>query len=592
MEYIVCALSIILIVILYSNYKEKRMLKNTIKTQLNQIEKLNKKVKITEQERDDVKKQAVSYVNDIQQLTEKIKISENERDCYKKQNVSYAIEMQKLTQSLEEVQAKLDFYSNIEEASTNLNATQDVEAGQHLLEQATQQIKTARIHQESPESLYGNNEDRTETLLDNEQAFACAEMEHTRDNFFITGKAGTGKSFLLDVFRNTTEKSYLVLAPTGIAALNVRGLTLHSVFGYDNLEKLRVDMISAETLKIKSETHSTLQRVSTIIIDEISMVRVDILDKINRILKIINNNDLPFGGKQLLLFGDLFQLPPVVKSKEKEYLLDQYGGIHFFFANAYKTGNFRFFELTINHRQKDDAKYFSLLNRIREGKVTAEDIATLNTRITKDISIYDRFITLLPKKADVEYINQHRIAQLDSVGYTYEAKIVLDKYPDKKHNLETSFPIAQSLFLKKGALIMMVANDPEHRWVNGTLGIVNSLTNESISVAIDGRTYDIYPCDFTEQEITYKDGVIQYEDVLKIVQYPLVPAYAITVHKSQGQTFQNIVCDINQCFANGQAYVALSRCQSLNGLHLSKAISGSSIHVDKDVLNFYQSQTK
>lgn len=373
--------------------------------------------------------------------------------------------------------------------------------------------------------------------------------------------------------------------------MNVGGATIHSTFGYDNLENLSLDMISQKTLRLKSEKQLILQRVSTIIIDEISMVRVDTLEKIDKILKIINNNDVPFGGKQLLLFGDLFQLPPIAKLPEREYLLDRYGGIHFFFSNAYKAGNFRFLELTINHRQKDDAEYFALLNRIREGKATTEDINTLNTRVVKDTSIYDRFTTLLPKKADVESINQHRIAQLDSIGYTYNAKVVLDKYPNKNHNLEAIFPIAHSLYLKKGALVMMVANDAEHRWVNGTLGIISSLTNNSISVAIDGRTYDIPPCDFTEQEITYEDGVIRYEDVLRIVQYPIVPAYAITIHKSQGQTFQNIVCDVNQCFANGQAYVALSRCASLNGLHLSRPISGASIRVDKDVLNFYRSYT-
>ena len=466
----------------------------------------------------------------------------------------------KLKEQLDVARRELEFYKNIEEDSAKLNT----------------------------QSYKGSTEEREKNQLDSEQLFALEKMEHSSNNFLVTGKAGTGKSFLLDAFRNTTNKKHAVLAPTGIAALNVKGATLHSVFGYKNLVELDVDRISERNVGLSDEKRLVLKTVGTIIIDEISMVRADTFDKIDRILKVINHSELPFGGKQILLFGDLFQLPPVTKGEEYNYLFDRYGGVYFFCSDAYKNGNFGFMELTVNHRQKEDAEYFSLLNRIRDGSVTHSDIKVLNSRVVKDESVFDRFTTLLPTKAEVEKLNRYHIDQLNSESFTYSAKIVLDKRKNKNQNLEKVFPIVASLCLKKGALIMMVANDPEHRWVNGTLGIVKQLTNDRILVAINKQICEIHPMDFTEQEITYVDGKITYEDILKIKQYPIVPAYAITIHKSQGQTYQNIVCDIDRCFASGQAYVALSRCASLNGLHLKKPISGASIRVDRSVVDFYR----
>ena len=474
--------------------------------------------------------------------------------------------LQSLKAELDETNRKLDFYKNIEEDSGNLNSSDNKPLPAAQAEEVTNQIN----------------------LLDSEQAYACSEMENSNANFFITGKAGTGKSFLLDTFKNTTEKSHIVLAPTGIAALNVSGATLHSTFGYYNLVHLPIDQINEDTIRLKSEKKLLLQDISTLIIDEISMVRADTFEKIDRILKALNHSTAPFGGKQILLFGDLFQLPPVVKAEEHKYLYDTFGGIYFFCSNAFKAGNFRFLELSINHRQKDDAVFFSLLNRIRDGSVSDADMDILNKRATGDPSVYDRFTTLLPTKAEVERLNQHHLNQLDSPSFSYHAKIILDKYPDKTHHLESIFPILKTLQLKKGALVMMVANDSDHRWVNGTLGIINKLTHNSIFVSIDKRTYEVHPLSFTEQEIHYENRKISYEDVLEVSQFPLVPAYAMTIHKSQGQTYKNIVCDIERCFANGQAYVALSRCASLDGLHLKAPVNRASIHVDHTVLEFYQ----
>lgn len=467
-------------------------------------------------------------------------------------------ENEKIKNVLKEAERERDFYKNITADSEKLNAP----------DESHHTIDTAQ--------------------LDPEQRAVFEEMESSNVNFFITGKAGTGKSFLLDSFKKQTAKEHIVLAPTGIAALNVGGTTIHSAFGYYNLVNLDIDAISDITIRLKSEKRMVLKRVSTIIIDEISMVRADTFDKIDRILKVINNCNLPFGGKQLLIFGDLFQLPPVAQPKEREYLYDRYGGEYFFCADAYKQSNFQFRELTINHRQEDDMAYFELLNRVRDGSSTAADIELLNTRVTQDSSVYDRFTALLPTKAEVEAMNRNRIRQINSPEHTYHAIITHNKYPNLNHSLESLFPIHKILRLKKGVLVMMVTNDPERRWVNGTLGIVSEFAPNHITVAINGRLYDIQPAEFSEYEVIYENRKLKYDMILGVMQYPIIPAYAITIHKSQGQTYQNIICDIDRCFADGQAYVALSRCARLNGLHLKSPISRASIRVNRSVLDFYQ----
>ena len=535
---------------------------------------------------------------------------------------SLSEENKDLRKELLDLRKKLNFYANIEEAAENLNVQEDTDEREKLLKRAAEQILANRERKKEQrpkraEEAGSSNEqskktgtstslqpDRTEAdveaedtdesapLLDEEQSLASDYMDTTHENVFVTGKAGTGKSFLLDVFRNTTDKSHVVLAPTGIAALNVKGATLHSTFGYFNLVNLRVEEISSSTLRLKSEKQAVLRRVSTIIIDEISMVRADTFDKIDRILKVINKNDEPFGGKQMLIFGDLFQLPPVTKGQEYDYLYDRYGGVFFFHSDAYKAGNFKFIELTKNHRQKGDQKFFEILNRIREGIATDDDIALLNTRFSPEEDIYeDRFVSLFPTKAEAERVNREHINQLESKEFIYRAKTLLDKYPNKNKNFESTFPIVNELRLRLGASVMMVANDPEHRWVNGTLGIVEKLTEDTIYVSFGkDRTFEIHQFEFDEQEVTYANGVISYEKVYSVSQYPVVPAYAITIHKSQGQTYRDVACDIDRCFASGQAYVALSRCASLAGLHLKSRITPTSIKVDREVLDFYREQ--
>ncbi|MBQ7251622.1 MAG: AAA family ATPase [Kiritimatiellae bacterium] len=386
-------------------------------------------------------------------------------------------------------------------------------------------------------------------------------------------------------------KANIVLAPTGIAALNVKGATLHSTFGYDNLVKLDVEDITDKTIRLKSEKRNVLKRVKTIIIDEISMVRADTFDKIDRILKAINGSAQPFGGKQMLVFGDLFQLPPVTKGKEYEYLLDRYGGVFFFHSDAYKSGNFKFIELTENHRQKGDQEFFGILNRIREGTATDTDIERLNTRYTPNGSMDGRYIALFPKKEEAERVNRNHMDQLESKEFVFEAETILDKNSNKNESIRNVFPINEELRLRLGANVMMVANDPEGRWVNGTVGIIKELSKDKIVVSFGkGKNYEVQPLNFDEQEIAYSGGRITYETVYRVMQYPIVPAYAITIHKSQGQTYDNVMCDIEGCFASGQAYVALSRCASLKGLHLKSRITPASIKVEHEVLDFYRSQ--
>lgn len=486
-----------------------------------------------------------------------------------------------LKKELEDIKKKLSFYTDIEEDSLKLNSKENTEHYSELVKDASKQIK---------EKLSLDIE--SENILDEEQDAALRSMLNSNNNFFITGKAGTGKSFLLDVFRYCSQKKFIVLAPTGIAALNVHGLTLHSALGYSNLVNLKIEKINSKSIHLNSEKRMLLNSADIIVIDEISMVRADTFEKIDRILQAISGNKAPFGGKQVLLFGDLFQLPPITKPAEYEFLKKKFGGKHFFYSNAYKTGNFNFIELTINHRQKDDARFFELLNRVRDGSIQENDIDLLKSRILRDESAYDRYTTVLPKKADAEAINEDHMMRLDPPEYCYNLKIIYDKYPDRKHNWESLFPVRFHLRLRKGALIMMVANDPQKHWVNGTLGIIKDLSPETIHVAINGITYEVHPEQFTEQEATFQDDEIKYEDVLKISQYPLVPAYAITIHKSQGQTYNNVICDIEQCFDDGQAYVALSRCTSLEGLHIRGEISKSSIRVDHEVVTFYQSQKR
>ena len=481
--------------------------------------------------------------------------------------------IQQLAQSLEESQnnyqdlkKQLEFFTKIKSDSTELNADTPV-----------RQISSATtVTTEEP--VPG---------LDREQKAAYDVVMNTSENVFITGKAGTGKSYLLRTLVNDITKKTVVLAPTGIAALNVQGATLHSTFGYGNLVDLDIDQIAADTIRLKSEKKKLLTKVETIIIDEISMVRSDVFTKIDRILQVLNNSDEPFGGKQMVIFGDLFQLPPIAKKTELQFLIDRFGGRHFFHSPSYDAAGFHLFELTINHRQKDDVAFFELLNRVREGSANRDDIAILNERADADISAERRITKLFSHKADAERVNSEELAKIQAKEYIFPCEIQYSKKDLTQNAIDDLFPITAHLRLKLGALVMMVTNDRNQRWVNGTLGLISSINENEIKVTIDGYEYEIHRERFQQSEAVYENGRISYQITCEVVQFPVILAYAITIHKSQGMTYKKIGCDINKCFEPGQAYVALSRCTNLDGLYLLDRVMLHSLHVDSEVAEFY-----
>lgn len=508
---------------------------------------------------------------------------------------------------------QLEFYTEIKSDSANLNEQISEDEDNLLIEKLLQKISndsvqgsntTALIPQNFKENTLNHeyvnsnemkisNDGRSlmldDDILDTEQKAAFELMQNTNENILITGKAGTGKSFLLKLFAKQPCKPTIVLAPTGIAAMNIQGATIHSAFGYNNLNNLSLEDINENNIKLKSEKIQVLKQVEVIIIDEISMVRSDTLEKMNKILQVFNHSDELFGGKQIILFGDLFQLPPIANSEEVKYLQNTFGGIYFFNSNAFIKGKFKFVELTINHRQKDDTAYFEVLNRIRLGQVLPDDLNLLNTRFCKNQDEIRRVIRLFPTKSDAEQVNKKELAKIPGKEYVYQSKLI-SNVSNMTINIDKAFPVTEALKLKLGALVMMVANDVDKKWVNGTLGIVSALGDDLIKVTIDGFEHEIHPAMFTQEEAIYKEGKISYETICEVWQYPVVLAYAITIHKSQGMTYKKLACNIEDCFSPGQAYVALSRCSSLEGLHLLKPVNVNIISAEMDVKDFYCKQ--
>lgn len=413
--------------------------------------------------------------------------------------------------------------------------------------------------------------------LDSEKQAIYDLMEHSNSNLFITGKAGTGKSFLLKYFRQNTTKNALYTAPTGISALNIEGVTLHRALGFQNLQENHSVSISKNQRRI-------LKEIDTIVIDEISMVRVDTFNKINYIFQEVMSNSEPFGGKQVIVLGDLFQLPPVANKKETDFLTDKYGGIYFFNAPAYERGNFKFCELKNIYRQSE-AQFIDILNRAREGNVQNKDIEKLNEKYVEEVPA--RVVQVVAKKEDASRVNEINLEMVPSALHVYEAE-----FPDGMEDIkENDFPCSFTLELKEGALVMMIANDLEHdRWVNGTLGIVSKLKSDFIEVTINGIPYTISKKSFSTYKCEYNSETkrLEYIEDKTVIQFPVILAYAITIHKSQGMTYQRIACNLDNCFAPGQAYVALSRCADFNELYLTSMVSIGSFFTDGNLVDFYK----
>ena len=420
-------------------------------------------------------------------------------------------------------------------------------------------------------------------------------ITHTRQSVFLTGKAGTGKSTFLKYICNHTKKKYVVLAPTGIAAINAGGVTLHSFFKLPFRPMLPDDPDLSlshgrifELFKYPKEKRKIIAEVDLIIIDEISMVRADIIDCVDRILRVYSGNmRLPFGGKQLLFVGDVFQLEPVVPSDQKEILSLFYASPFFFSARVFKDINLVPIELQKVYRQTDSV-FINILDRIRNNAARKQELDTLNGRYFPSFEPQneDMYITLATRRDQVDFINEKKLAELPGEEYVSVGKIEGD-FP------ESSLPTQLNLSIKEQAQVIFIDNDYERRWVNGTIGMVSGIDeNGNVYVLLEsGVEHLVEPTSWRNYKYKYneKEKRIEEEIVGTFEQLPIRLAWAITVHKSQGLTFSRVVVDLTGgVFAGGQTYVALSRCTSLEGLVLKSKISSRDIFIRKEIVEFSQ----
>lgn len=398
-------------------------------------------------------------------------------------------------------------------------------------------------------------------------------VEKTDMSLFLTGKAGTGKTtFLREVVRYTKKKC-IVLAPTGIAAVNAGAMTIHSFFQFGLGPFVQGVIEPKSDFRINKSKLELIRHLQLLIIDEVSMVRADLMDHIDVELRRIRRNSKPFGGVQLLMIGDLQQLPPIAHGGEDELLRQYYKTLYFFSSAALKSMKYSCIELKNVYRQTD-RHFIDILNHARDCTLTSQDISDLNARYIPGFSPKpeDGYIRLMTHNRQVDYVNETELEKLDSKPYTFVAAVT-GTFP------EESYPTADSLTLKKGAQVMFIKNDPERRFINGTLGEVKSIDKNSIAVRLaeSGTVINVEPMEW--QNIRYQfdeeSKEISSKQIGRFKQYPLKAAWAITVHKSQGLTFDKAIIDVHAAFSPGQAYVALSRCRTLDGLVLSSPVSAS-----------------
>lgn len=425
-------------------------------------------------------------------------------------------------------------------------------------------------------------------------------IQHTNKNVFLTGKAGTGKTTLLKKILSTTHKNTVVVAPTGIAALNAGGVTIHSFFqlpfaGYiptadfknsDNGLYFETKQTITRHFKMPQSKQTVIKNLELLVIDEVSMLRADLLDAMNEMLQFVRRSNLPFGGVQILFIGDLWQLPPVVKHADWQVMKQFYSGIYFFNAWVMQQTQPVYIELKKIYRQ-DDEDFIRLLNNFRTSSNTPQDYELLEKQVNENFDTKKNkgYITLTTHNRKADEINEKELDNLKTQEYVFLPEIIGD-FPEKM------YPLEPELVLKKGAQVMFVKNDLsfEKRYYNGKIGTVFYVSENEIEVYLPDENVKITVEKYEWQNVRYalneQTKEIEEEVLGTFVQYPLKLAWAITVHKSQGLTFDKAILDINDVFMSGQAYVALSRLRSLSGLVLSKPVAIRQILADENVLFF------
>lgn len=408
-------------------------------------------------------------------------------------------------------------------------------------------------------------------------------MENTHKSIFITGRAGTGKSTLLTYFRFTTRKKVAILAPTGVAALNVRGQTIHSFFRF----KPNITLNLVKKLRAGDDEDSIYRKLAAIVIDEISMVRADLLDCVDKFLRLNGpDGDKPFGGIQMIFIGDLYQLPPVITSTEKSGFKSLYKTPYFYSARVFDSYEMEFLELEKIYRQHDP-EFINLLNSIRNKSITFEGLETLNQRYRPEFEPppSEFYIYLTTTNDLASRINNDQLKKLKGPLHIFTGKIEGD-FGDEY------LPTAIELQVKIGAQIMMLNNDADGRWVNGTIGEITDIAQDAngdrviMAELADGEV-EITPYSWEIYRFNIEGGQLQSEVIGTFTQYPLMLAWAVTIHKSQGKTFDKVIIDIGRgTFAHGQMYVALSRCTTFKGIILKQPIAKKHIWTDFQVVDF------